>query len=106
MLSRIRWFLVVASVLLLAVFSLANTQSVSVGMPLVFRREIPLAMLLAASALIGFMVGSLWTAWMLRRRRKAESAAPLGPASTESSSSRTTGSDPAEVQSVGAGGLE
>ncbi|WP_390621711.1 LapA family protein [Roseiconus nitratireducens] len=36
-------------------------------MPLVFNTELPLAMLLAVSFLIGFMVGSLWTAWMLRR---------------------------------------
>lgn len=83
MISQIRWFLIVFGVLLLAVFSLANTESVSVGMPLVFRAQVPLSMLLAVSSLIGFMVGSLWTAWMLRRRRKAESAAPLDPASTE-----------------------
>jgi uncharacterized integral membrane protein len=69
--ARIRWFLIVAGVLALMVFSLANTESVPIGMPLLFHTTAPLAMLLAIFWLIGFMVGALWTAWMLHRRRQA-----------------------------------
>lgn len=68
--AKIRWFLIISGVLVLMVFSLANTESVPVGMPFVFQAEVPLAMLLAISALIGFMIGSLWTAWMLHRKGK------------------------------------
>ena len=67
--QRIRWFLIISGVLVLMVFSLSNTKSVSVQMPLLFHAEIPLSMLLAIAGLIGFMVGALWTAWMLRRRK-------------------------------------
>ncbi|MEM0924720.1 MAG: LapA family protein [Planctomycetota bacterium] len=66
--SRLRWFLVLTGLLVLVVFSLSNTNAVPVRMPFLLDREVPLAMLLALSAVIGFAVGSLWTAWMLRRR--------------------------------------
>jgi uncharacterized integral membrane protein len=85
MLSRIRWFLIIAILLLLAVFTLANTGSVRVRMPLFFSAEIPLAMLIALSTLLGFMLGALWTAWTLRRgRAQSESRAE----SRETTSSR------------------
>ena len=64
--ARIRWILIIIGVSVLLVFSLANTNSVPIRMPLVFEKKVPLAMLLAGSALIGFMIGALWTAWMLR----------------------------------------
>lgn len=67
--ARFRWFLIISGILVLMVFSLANTESVPIRMPFVFQREVPLAMLLAISALIGFMVGALWTAWMLHRKK-------------------------------------
>lgn len=67
--ARIRWFLIISGVLVLMVFSLSNTQSVPIRMPFVFHKEVPLAMLLAISGLIGFMVGALWTAWMLHRQK-------------------------------------
>ncbi|MFU7558373.1 lipopolysaccharide assembly protein LapA domain-containing protein [Stieleria sp. JC731] len=66
--ARIRWGLIISGVLVLVIFSLANTASVDVRMPLLFQVSVPLAMLLALAGLIGFMVGALWTAWMLRRR--------------------------------------
>lgn len=67
--ARIRWFLIISGVLVLMIFSFSNTDAVPIRMPLVFRVEVPLAMLLAMSALIGFMVGALWTAWVLHRTR-------------------------------------
>ncbi|MEM6469748.1 MAG: LapA family protein [Planctomycetota bacterium] len=69
--SRVRWFLILSGLLLLVVFSLSNTRAVPVRMPFLLDSEIPLAVLLAFSAVIGFTVGSLWTAWMLRRRGSA-----------------------------------
>ncbi|OYP36810.1 lipopolysaccharide assembly protein LapA domain-containing protein [Rhodopirellula sp. MGV] len=66
--ARIRWGLIISGILVLVVFSLANTAAVDVRMPLMFQISVPLAMLLALAGLIGFMVGALWTAWMLRRR--------------------------------------
>ena len=81
--SRFRWFLIISGVLVLMVFSLANTESVPVRMPLVFKADVPLAMLLALSALIGFMIGALWTAWMLRRRNdKSPKKQPTRPPET------------------------
>ena len=68
--ARIRWFLIISGVLVLMIFSLANTERVPIQMPFVFHSEVPLAMLLAISGLIGFMVGALWTAWMLRRKKE------------------------------------
>ncbi|QEF98018.1 hypothetical protein Mal15_20640 [Stieleria maiorica] len=68
--ARIRWFLIISGVLVLMIFSLSNTQRVLLQMPLVFHVEVPLAMLLAISGLIGFMVGALWTAWMLHRKKE------------------------------------
>ncbi|WP_182869071.1 lipopolysaccharide assembly protein LapA domain-containing protein [Rhodopirellula sp. JC639] len=68
--ARIRWFLIISGVLVLMIFSLSNTQRVLLRMPLVFHVEVPLAMLLAISGLIGFMVGALWTAWMLHRKKE------------------------------------
>jgi uncharacterized integral membrane protein len=88
--ARLRWFLIISGVLVLVVFSLANTASVPVGMPFVFHADVPLAMLLALSALIGFMIGSLWTVWMLRRKSppsakgdtsKAPPKSPIAPRS-------------------------
>ena len=82
--ARLRWFLIISGVLVLMVFSLANTESVPVGMPFVFHTDVPLAMLLAISALIGFMIGSLWTAWMLRRKpAKTPPQKPSSPPSAE-----------------------
>ena len=66
--TRIRWTLIVLGIMVLVVFSLANTAPVQVRMPLLFQTDVPLAMVLALAGLIGFMVGSLWTAWMLRRK--------------------------------------
>jgi len=82
--ARLRWFLIISGVVVLMVFSLANTESVPVGMPFVFHTDVPLAMLLAISALIGFMIGSLWTAWMLRRKpAKPDTKKPASPAPAE-----------------------
>ena len=71
--QRIRWFLIISGVLVLMIFSLSNTESVPVQMPLLFYAKIPLSMLLAIAGLIGFMVGALWTAWMLRRQKSKTS---------------------------------
>lgn len=71
--SRIRWFLIIFGVSVLMIFSLSNTESVPIRMPLVFNAEVPLSMLLAISGLIGFMVGALWTAWMLHRKKDRSS---------------------------------
>ena len=82
--ARIRWFLIISGVLVLMVFSLANTESVPIRMPFLFQRDAPLAMLLAISALIGFMVGALWTAWMLHRKKDAaDGSKVIKPAAAE-----------------------
>ncbi|TWU04481.1 LapA family protein [Stieleria varia] len=70
MMQRIRWFLLLFGVVVLLVFSLANTESVPVEMPFLFSTELPLAMLMVVTSGIGFVLGSLTTAWMLRRGRK------------------------------------
>ena len=57
--QRIRWFLIISGVLVLMVFSLSNTKSVSVQMPLLFHAEIPLSMVLAIAGLIGFSLGMI-----------------------------------------------
>ena len=81
--ARIRWFLIISGILVLMIFSLANTESVPVGMPFVFQADVPLAMLLAISALIGFMIGALWTAWMLRHRKTASGKKAAPPQNQE-----------------------
>ncbi len=83
--ARIRWFLIISGILLLTIFSLSNTGSVSIQMPLVFSAEIPLSMLLAISGLIGFMVGALWTAWVLRKRGNPETGNTSDPESPKGS---------------------
>ncbi|WP_350494720.1 LapA family protein [Roseiconus lacunae] len=93
--ARIRWGLIISGILVLVIFSLANTAPVEVRMPLLFDVQVPLAMVLALSALIGFMVGALWTAWMLRRR-SAQSSRQTSRSNGKSSGAKTP-SDPPVV---------
>lgn len=71
MMQRIRWFLLILGIVVLLVFSLANRDPVSVEMPFVFNADLPLSMLLLVTSAIGFILGSVMTAWMLHRNRKA-----------------------------------
>ncbi len=73
MMQRIRWFLLILGIIVLLVLGLANQTSVPVKMPLVFEAELPLSMLLAATAAISFVLGALMTGWMLRHRGKDKS---------------------------------
>lgn len=88
--SRVRWFLIISGLLVLVVFSLSNTDRVAVRMPFVLDTQVPLAMLLGLAAVIGFMIGSLWTAWMLRRRNRPTS----GGSSPGADSSKIPGEPP------------
>lgn len=70
MMQRIRWFLLVLGIIVLLVLGLANRNSVPVKFPLVFEAELPLSMLLAATAGISFVCGAVMTGWMLRSHGK------------------------------------
>jgi uncharacterized integral membrane protein len=93
MMQRIRWFLLILGIIVLLVLGLANQTSVPVKMPLVFEAELPLAMLLAATSAISFVLGALLTGWMLRSRGKEK---PEKKEAAETTAAEPTPLDTAE----------
>ena len=71
MMQRIRWFLLLTGIVVVLVLSLWNTENVTIKIPFFEDHELPLAMLLLATAASSFVFGALMTGWMLRGFRKS-----------------------------------
>lgn len=75
MMQRIRWFLLLSGIIVLLVVALANQKLAPVKIPFFYEGELNVSTLLLCSSTIGFLCGSLMTAWMLRGHRKKKQAA-------------------------------
>ncbi len=73
MMQRIRWTLLLLGIGIILVFSLYNSEPVTVQLPLMEDPKLPLSMLLLATAGVCFLFGSIMTAWMLRARASKKS---------------------------------
>jgi uncharacterized integral membrane protein len=76
--QKIRWFFLIAAILLALAIVLQNNTSVPVQL-FWLQRSLPLSALLLSTTAIGFLLGALVTAWMLRRRGKAANAKKAAP---------------------------
>ena len=74
MMQRIRWVLLLLGIVIVMVLLFYNSDEVPVKLPLVEDRELPLSVLLMATTAIGFLLGAVMTARMLRSRNKAAAA--------------------------------
>lgn len=76
MIQKIRYFLFLLAVLVVIVVAFQNHHAVDIEF-LMFRGQYPLTLLLLATAIISFILGSIMTAWRSRKRarlREAEAA--------------------------------
>lgn len=89
--QKIRWFLLIIAILLALTLTLQNNEGVPVRL-LWMDREMPLSIMLASTTAVGFLVGALTTALMLRRGKSqspskgsatAESATVAEPVSED-----------------------
>ncbi|SMP71570.1 Uncharacterized membrane protein YciS, DUF1049 family [Neorhodopirellula lusitana] len=71
MFQKIRYFLFLVAVLVLIVVAFQNKHSVDVDV-LTFSGKFPLALLLLATAVISFVLGSIMTAWRIRKKERAK----------------------------------
>ena len=69
MMQKIRWFFLIAVIVLVLVVALQNNHQTQVHL-LLHERSLPLSMLLLSTTAIGFLFGALITASMLRSGRK------------------------------------
>ena len=96
--QKIRWFFLIAATVVALVLALQNNGPVEIQL-LFLQQSLPLSMLMLSSTAVGFLLGALMTASMLRKRKgkKAKSAtsASTTPAASPSSENHPlTGSDP------------
>lgn len=70
--QKIRWFLLIFAILVALTVTLQNNDAVLVQLLWIDLR-MPLSILLACTTAVGFLVGALTTALMLRRRHIATS---------------------------------
>ena len=71
MLQRIRWFLLIFGIAVVSILAVWNTDEVTLQLPLLEDRTLPLSMLLFVFSASSFIFGAIMTGWMLRGRRKA-----------------------------------
>ena len=74
MIQKIRWFLLILVIVLTLAAITQNGQETTVQL-LWLTRTMPLSVLLLSTIAVGFLLGALTTALMLRRRHKAKEAA-------------------------------
>ena len=79
--QKIRWFLLIVAIVLALAMAFQNNEPAKVRL-LWLEQSMPLSVLMLSTTAIGFLLGALMTALMLRRRgrvaaeRKAKKAAP------------------------------
>ena len=71
--QKIRWFFLIVLMVLAISLALQNNETTAFQL-LWFKKTLPLSVLLLSGAGIGFLLGALSTASMLRSRRKKEKA--------------------------------
>ena len=92
MLQKIRWFFLLVAVIVIALLMWANSSAVTVNIPFITTLQLPLSILLITTSLLSFVVGSLVTGWMLRRRHQAAGKpSASSKASTAGDRSRASG---------------
>ena len=82
--QKIRWFLLILVIAITLAAMLQNNHDTAISL-LWWERAMPLSMLLLASVAIGFLLGSVLTASMLRSRRKKKEAAAKSVDTVEAS---------------------
>ena len=91
MMQRIRWFLLIVTIVVVVVFSFYNTENVTVKLPILEDHDLPLALLLIVTAAIGFVFGAIMTGWMLRGSSKSKKVeAPKKESESKSDSTSTS----------------
>lgn len=73
MIQKIRYFLFLLAVLVVIVVAFQNHHAVDIEV-LTFRGQYPLTLLLLATAVISFTLGSIMTAWRSRKRARLREA--------------------------------
>jgi uncharacterized integral membrane protein len=76
MLQRIRWYFLILCLLVVLVISFQNQQPVALEL-LFFSHTVPLTLLILGTAVGSFVLGSLTTLWMFRKRRKLPETTPV-----------------------------
>ncbi|TWU35082.1 lipopolysaccharide assembly protein LapA domain-containing protein [Novipirellula artificiosorum] len=69
--QKIRWFLLLAGVIVALAIAVQNNAMAEVKL-FFFSRDVPLSLLIVTSAGAGFLLGSLMTYSMLRAQKKTE----------------------------------
>ena len=69
MIQKIRYFLFLLAVLVVIVVAFQNHHAVDIEI-LTFRGQYPLTLLLLATAVVSFILGSIMTAWRSRKRAR------------------------------------
>ncbi|MFK8114179.1 MAG: LapA family protein [Rubripirellula sp.] len=72
--QKIRWFLLILGIALALVITVQNNDLVEVEL-FTMQRELPLSVLMLATGGVGFLLGALMTALMLRKKKAAVKAA-------------------------------
>jgi len=88
MMQKIRWFLLILIAALTLTLVFQNQAQVEIQL-LFWNRSLPLSILLISTTTIGFLLGALLTASMLRKRGKKKQNSPKSP-STPIQTSNTT----------------
>jgi uncharacterized membrane protein YciS (DUF1049 family) len=70
--QKIRWFFLILAIVLVIAMAVQNNELQSVSLFWLETPEMPLSVLLLSTTGIGFLMGALITASMLRSRRKKE----------------------------------
>lgn len=70
--QKIRWFFLILAIVAAITLAVQNNQLASIHLFWLETGEMPLSVLLLSTAGIGFVLGAIMTATMLRSRRKKE----------------------------------
>ena len=74
MFQKIRYFLFLVAVLVVIVVAFQNHHAVDIEV-LTFSGQYPLTLLLLATAVISFILGSIMTAWRIRKKERIKAKA-------------------------------
>lgn len=101
MIQKIRYFLFLLAVLVVIVVAFQNHHAVDIEF-LTFRGQYPLTLLLLATAVVSFILGSIMTAWRSRKRvRLRETQAAEAEATKNRSKSAKTDGKSADAGTSG-----
>jgi uncharacterized integral membrane protein len=91
--QKIRWFFLILAIILAIDLALENNELTAIHLFWLQTPEMPLSVLLLSTIGIGFLLGALLTASMLRIRRKKEKERQAKADSTDGPASKPGSSD-------------